>query len=408
MNTRKDEKINDPWPTYDKGNVMIDRADSEAASRAIESKLLFRYDRRDYQETESGKFENRLCGYFNVKHALAVSSGTAALALSLMALGIKSGDLVGCPGFAFSATPSAIILTNGTPVLIEIDENLHMDINDLRNKIRTLKALVVVHMRGFASEIKKIVELADEFGVPVIEDAVPAMGVKYEGKFVGTFGRAGAFSTQSDKSLNTGEGGFLLTNDTNLYAKAVIMSGAFENKFLKHFEGANDLNELDEISDLHFPLFNFRIDEIRSAIALNQLEKLDLRLSLARENYNYVSAELESIGRIFLRKPVVPNAYLGDTLVFRLEGAGVSDAVDFAAQLNSAGIDARSFGNSDKNVRRYWDWRFLFAGKSLAEIREILPKTTYYLDRTIDIPLSPLLHVGEMARLISVIKKILH
>lgn len=405
MSTHQNDAGNPVWPTYDKGDVMIDQSDVSAATRAINSKLLFRYDRRDYAETETGKLENKLCEYFRVKHALALSSGTAALALSLLAAGIAHGDRVGCPGFAFSATPSAILMANGVPVLIEIDENLHMDINDLRSKIGSLKAVVVVHMRGFASQIKRIVALADEFGIPVIEDAVPAMGVQYEGQFVGTFGKAGAFSTQSDKSLNTGEGGFLLTNDTRLYAKAVIMSGAFENRYLKHFPGGV---ALDGLSDLDFPLFNFRIDEVRSALALNQLHKLDERLRRSRENYQAVSAALKEIPAIALRVPVVPDACLGDMLVFRLKEASAAQAVEFALGLNRAGIEARAFGNTDKNVRRYWDWRFLFPQKSLAEIRAILPNTTAWLDQVIDIPLSPLLANNDLARLVRVIKDLLN
>ncbi len=385
-NSKNESRINTPWPTYDKGDVMIDETDVDAATRAIRSKLLFRYDKRDYESTETGRFENSLCHYFGVKHALALSSGTAALTLSLMSLGIKQGDCVGCPGFAFSATPSSILLAKAIPVLIEVDENLHMDIEDLRKKVKYLKAIVVVHMRGFASDMSRIIEIANEFGIPVVEDAVPALGVKCAKKCVGTYGVAGAFSMQSDKSLNTGEGGFILTNDTDLYSKAVIMSGAYENRYLKHFEGINNL----EMSDVFYPLFNFRIDEIRSAIALNQLSKLDKRLKKSHEIYDYIHGELSKISRIVLRKPVDDDAYLGDNLLFRVSEASPEETINIAQHLNEFGIDARALGNNDENVRRYWDWRFLFPEKSLSEMREILPKTTYFLDRTIDIPLSPL------------------
>ena len=165
---------------------------------------------------------------------------------------------------------------------------------------------------------------------------------------------------------------------------------------------------MDAISDLDFPLFNFRIDEIRAAIALNQLHKLDDRLNRSRQNYQAVTAALVDIPAIHLRTPVADDACLGDMLVFRLKDASAAQAVDFAARLNRAGIEARAFGNTDKNVRRYWDWRFLFPQMSLSDIRSILPNTTCYLDQVIDIPLSPLLANHDIARLIGVIKDLLN
>jgi hypothetical protein len=99
-----------PWPTYDKGAVFICPEDEAAALRAIRSHLYFRYDYRPQAETECGKFEQGLCRYFGSKHALAVSSGTAAIALSIMAAQFPKGSLIACPGFTFAATPSAIVL----------------------------------------------------------------------------------------------------------------------------------------------------------------------------------------------------------------------------------------------------------------------------------------------------------
>ena len=123
-----------PWPTYDKGAVFVEPQDEEAAIRAIRSHLYFRYDYRPYDQTECGRLEAALCRYFGSKHALAVASGTAALALAIMAAPIPSGSVIACPGFTFSATPSAIVLAGCTPLLVEVDENLQLDIDDLRRR----------------------------------------------------------------------------------------------------------------------------------------------------------------------------------------------------------------------------------------------------------------------------------
>ncbi len=182
-----------PWPTYEKGAVFVHPEDEDAALRAIRSHLYFRYDYRSHQDTECGRFEEELRRYFGSKHALAVSSGTTALVLAIMASGIPPGSLIACPGFTFVATPSSITLAGCKPFLVDVDENLHMDIADLRRRwTPDIKAIMVVHMRGFAADMEALTRFAAEMGVPVFEDAVPALGTELKGRKLGTFGLAGA------------------------------------------------------------------------------------------------------------------------------------------------------------------------------------------------------------------------
>ncbi|MDI5942177.1 MFS transporter, partial [Micromonospora sp. DH15] len=166
-----------PWPTYDKGAVFVHPEDEEAACRAVRSHLYFRYDHRPQHETECGRFEDELCRFFGTRHALAVSSGTAALALAIMAARVPPGSLVACPGFTFVATPSAIVMAGCQPFLVEVDEDLRMDLDDLRRRWHPgIRAILVVHMRGFAADAEALAAFAAEMGVPLIEDAVPALG----------------------------------------------------------------------------------------------------------------------------------------------------------------------------------------------------------------------------------------
>ncbi|HET9621236.1 MAG TPA: aminotransferase class I/II-fold pyridoxal phosphate-dependent enzyme [Kofleriaceae bacterium] len=394
-----------PWPTYDKGNVFVDDEDLCAPRQALANRLYFRYDYRPYDETETGRFEAALRRYLGVEHALAVSSGTAAIALGLMSLELEPGSLVACPGFTFAATPSAIVLAGCKPLLVECDHNLHFDVADLERKMTpAVKAIVVVHMRGFASDMPAILALANRWKIPVVEDAVPSLGVVAAGRHTGTFGAAGAFSTQSDKSLNTGEGGFLVCKDATQFAKAVVLSGAYEGRFKRHFA-----TSAPEICDLDYPLFSFRMDEIRAALAHAEMARLPRRLEILRGNYDYVVDQIADLDRISVRAPVMAGGYLGDSLIFRLPHASNDHVVQVAAALRREGVDARALASAnDPNVRCFWNWRFLFRGKSPAEIRALLPATAQHLSHAVDIPMSPTLTRADCDDLIRAVRKVLH
>ena len=390
-----------PWPTYDKGAVFIHPEDEEAALRAIRSHLYFRYDYRAQQDTECGRLEQELCRYFESKHALATSSGTAALALAIMAAEIPPGSLIACPGFTFVATPSAIILAGCQPFLVEVDEDLHLDLADLRRRwTPEIKGIMVVHMRGFAAEMDALTRFAAEMGVPVIEDAVPALGAELKGRKLGTFGLAGAYSTQSDKSLNCGEGGFLVTNDSALFARAVVLSGAYEGRLRRHFpDGEPPLT-----TDLDLPLLSFRMDEIRAALLHAEMKRLPIRLKRFHSNYTYVAVALSDVPEIAIRKPVAPGAYLGEAFIFRVPNG---DAKWFAQALCHEGIDARNLGSDeDANVRAFWNWRFMFDTKDVAAIKAMLPNTTRYLEQAVDIPLSSTLSAEDCDHLIKAVRKV--
>jgi dTDP-4-amino-4,6-dideoxygalactose transaminase len=390
-----------PWPTYDKGAVFVHAEDEEAAIRAIRSHLYFRYDWRPIHETECGRLEAELSQYFGTTHALATSSGTTALALAIMAAGIPPGSTIALPGFTFVATPSAVILAGCKPVLIEVDENLHLDLVDLRRRwTPDIKAILVVHMRGFAADMDALTGLAADMGVPVFEDAVPALGAELNGRKLGTFGLAGAFSTQSDKSLNSGEGGFLITDDGALFARAVVLSGAYEGRFRHHFPDAQP----PVPTDLDLPLFSFRMDEIRAALLRAEMARLPVRLEHFRANYEQVAAALQNVSEIAIRQPVAPGAYLGEALIFRvLRGS----AEWFARALCREGIDARSFGSSqDCNVRAFWNWRFMFESADVGAIKAQLPNTSRHLDQAVDIPLSSTLSAADCDQLVQAVRKV--
>ena len=388
-----------PWPTYDKGDVFVHEEDELAVHAALRSRLYFRYDRRPIGETETGQLEAALCRLFGVPHALAVSSGTAAITLALLGLNLEPGSQVACPGFAFPATPSAILMAGLEPLLVEVDEHLNFDVEDLRRRAGPrLAAVVVVHMRGMASDVEGVLAAAGELGVPVVEDAVPALGVRVGERHVGTFGAAGAFSTQSDKSINTGEGGFLITSDPELYTRAIILSGAYEGRHRQH------PGIVDGISHLDLPLYNFRMDELRAAFARAQLRRLPERLLRQRENYATIVDGLHDVPGIVIRHPAAVGGWLGECLVFRVPGGAASW---FARALRREGIEARNFGDpGEANVRCFWNWRFLFDTPDADLIKARLPRTACLLEEAIDVPLAPTLGPADCEDVVLAIQKV--
>jgi dTDP-4-amino-4,6-dideoxygalactose transaminase len=392
-----------PWPTYDKGDVFVSEEDQEAGRRALRSRLYFRYDYRPTAQTETGRFEARLQDYFGVRHALACHSGTTAIALALMSR-VEPGSVVATQAFSFAATPSAIVLAGCRPLLVEVDDDLHLDVDDLRARYSPeVKAVVPVHMRGFAAPMPAVMRFADQAAIPVIEDVVPALGASLNGRRLGTFGAAGAFSTQSDKSINTGEGGFLITDDTELFARAVVLCGAYEGRCARHFESPSQV----PICDLDYPIFAFRMDEIRAAVAASALDRLPLRLELQRSVYESVSGALADLTSIRLRQPVVPGAYLGESLLFRVRDGRDGAAAWFARALRREGIDARNLGDpAESNVRCFWNWRFLFPGRDVKEIKSLLPRTAALLEETVDVPLAPTLEAEDCADAVLAIRKV--
>jgi dTDP-4-amino-4,6-dideoxygalactose transaminase len=391
------------WPSYDKGNVELGLDDEAAALRAVRSKRLFRYDNRPYASTEVGQLEIELGRFFDCKYALACASGTTAIALGLLSVGVKPGDTVACPAFTFAATPSAIVLAGAKPLIIDVDENLHMDPDDLAARLTPdVRAVVAVHMRGFASDMAALAAVADAHGIPVIEDAVPALGVALNGRQLGTFGKVGAFSTQSDKSINTGEGGFLITSDRDVYARAIVLTGAYEKRLYQHIP-----EETAGLCDLDLPIFSFRMDEIRGAIARQQLQRLGATVETYQRNYDYVVAQIADLAEIKIRRPVAPKAYLGESLIFRIPDADDAQLSWFLRALTAEGIDARHLGDrGSPNVRCFWNWRFNFPGLSAEDVMALRPRSAGYLREVIDVPMSITLSRADCDDLATALRKV--
>ena len=199
--------------------------------RLLSSGDLFRYTS---EGSPVALLEAEFAELMGSRYALAVASCSAALFLSLKALDLPRGARVLIPAFTFAAVPSAVVHADMVPVLVEVGDNYRVDMDDFAAKLDGADCVLISHMRGHTSDMDAIMALCDARGIPVVEDAAHSLGTEWHGRKIGTIGKIGCFSFQSYKLVNAGEGGIMITDDPEVAARCVIMSGAYESNWKKN------------------------------------------------------------------------------------------------------------------------------------------------------------------------------
>jgi 8-amino-3,8-dideoxy-alpha-D-manno-octulosonate transaminase len=245
------------------------------------------------------EFESKFATYMETPHALAVSSGTAALKVALEALGIGSGDEVITQAFTFVATVEAIIETGATPKIAQINESLNICPISLKANISSkTKAIIVVHMLGVPSQMDEIMVIAKSRGIPIIEDTAWGCGGKYNGKFLGTIGDLGTYSFDNAKAMTTGEGGMVVTRNQALDSKARAY----------HDHGHDNNPSVPRWVDTRSSSgFNFRMTELQGAVGLAQLSKLSFVIAEQRRIHTVLSNILRDFS-VLKERPIPSNS----------------------------------------------------------------------------------------------------
>lgn len=258
-----------------------------AVTEVLRSKHLFRYYAKGAPDIghrgEANRFEDELGAFTRTPHAVAVSSGSAALQAALVGLGIGPGDEVIVPGFTFVATAHAVLAVGAVPVVANVDETLTLDVADCARRITArTRAIVPVHMAGLPCDMDAILALAKARGLAVVEDACQAIGGTYRGKPLGSLGDAGCFSFNQFKAVTCGEGGALVTRDRRLYERALVY----------HDPGYSFVSAGIAIDEPRFAGMNFRTNEMQAAMLRVQLRKLPGWIDALRSARSEVRAAL--------------------------------------------------------------------------------------------------------------------
>jgi perosamine synthetase len=343
----------------------------EAARAEIERLLssgdLFRYTAASGAPV--ALLEEEFAALLGSRYALAVSSCSAALFLSLKALDLPRGARVLIPAFTFAAVPSAVVHADCEPVLVEVGDNYRVDIADFAAKLDGAAAVLISHMRGHTSDMDAIMALSDAKGIPVIEDAAHSLGTTWNGRNIGTIGKVGCFSFQSYKMINAGEGGIMITDDPEIAARAVIMSGAYEQNWKKHAGLQNSYMHWQN----KLPLYNLRMQNLSAAVIRPQLPELAARVAKGRAGHDRVGALLNGSAWLTVPDALTPELRAPDSIQFNLTGDWTDDqAIAFQKAAKTRGITIQVFGLSEGNARAYWNWEFLGPTPDLPQTRAML------------------------------------
>lgn len=274
-------------------------------------------------------FENEFARYIDARHALAVSNGTVAVHLALLALGIGPGDEVIVPTFTYIASVNAIRYTGATPVFVDsLPDTWQMDPGDVKTKLtdRT-RAIMAVHLYGHPCDMRSLCDISRDRGIFVIEDAAEAFGSKIGEGYVGTFGDITAFSFYGNKTITCGEGGMVVTNDETLHARAARLRGQGLAQYRQYWH--------DIVG------YNYRMTNICAAIGLAQLEQADDFIARKRQIAHWyeellagspVATHRETQGythTFWMCTALVPHADQRDALRRALDEAGVETRPTF-------------------------------------------------------------------------------
>ncbi|MEC9141974.1 MAG: aminotransferase class I/II-fold pyridoxal phosphate-dependent enzyme [Pseudomonadota bacterium] len=350
-----------------------------AIKRAVEvmqSGRLHRYNLAEGDANQASQLEREYAEWQGVDYCVACTSGGYAIQLALRACGVEPGDRVLANAYTLAPVPGAIHNVGGVPVLVDIDSNYHIDMTDLEAKAMQTGArfLLLSHMRGHIADMDRLTEICDRLDICLIEDCAHTMGASWRNRKSGNFGRAAAFSTQTYKHMNSGEGGFLTTNDPVVAARAVVSSGSY---MLYGRHGAIPAEEVFRDVRLHAPNYSGRMDHLRAVLLRAQLPALED--SVARWNvlYNRLAARLAARGGVVIPARRQEEFYVGSSIQFRAEALTREQVPQLMAACAARGVELKWFGDDEPKAftSRYDSWKYIDDLPHLPGTLEVLEKT---------------------------------
>ena len=352
-----------------------------AIARAVEvmqSGRLHRYNLAEGDTNEASQLEREYAEWQGVDYCVACTSGGYAIQLALRACGVEPGDKVLANAYTLAPVPGAIHNVGATLVLVDIDSHYHIDMQDLEAKATETDArfLLLSHMRGHIADMDQLTEICARLDICLIEDCAHTMGARWRGIKSGNFGKAAAFSTQTYKHMNSGEGGFLTTNDPVVAARAVVSSGSY---MLYGRHGAIPAEEVFDEVRLYAPNYSGRMDHLRAVLLRAQLPAIED--SVARWNvlYDRLANGLNRTDGVVVPTRRQEEFYVGSSIQFRAEALTRAQIPQLMAACGARGVELKWFGDDEPKAftSRYDSWKYI-------DDIPHLPSTLSVLEKTLD------------------------
>ncbi|TFL20250.1 DegT/DnrJ/EryC1/StrS family aminotransferase [Jannaschia formosa] len=342
-----------------------------AAVNVLRSGALHRYGA---SPSRVSALEEVFAAQTGAAHALAVASGGYAMGCALRALGVGPGDPVLTNGWTLAPVPGAIAAVGARPVLVEVTEDLVIDLDDLAAKADRAKVLMLSHMRGHIADMPALMAICDAHGIAVIEDCAHTMGAAWEGRPSGRWGAIGCFSCQTYKHVNSGEGGLIVTDDADLAAKMILLSGSYM------LYPRNGTAPPDEVFARHkgmMPNVSGRMDELRAAILLPQLRDLATQAERWNDRYRALEAGFRDAPGLSVIPRPQAEAYVGSSIQLLADDPARLPA--FVEACGARGVEWKWFGAKQAagftSAHRHWEY----------VEAQALPRTDAVLARLIDL-----------------------
>ena len=372
----------------------IPEAGIEAAVEILRGGRLHRYNTSPGETSQTSLLEEEYAAYQGSKYCLAVTSGGQAMQIALRAAGLKPGDKILANAYTLAPVPGAIHACGGVPVFVEIGQDWLTDLDDLDAKAASsgAKFFMLSHMRGHIADMERVLEICDRYGIRLIEDCAHTMGAKWQGQRSGNFGAVGCFSTQTYKHMNSGEGGFLTTDDEEIAARAVILSGSYM-LYERHSAAPGD--DVFRRIRLDTPNCSARLDNLRAAILRAQLAHLDENCARWNARYQALEAGLRDKAGVGVVARPQHEYSVGSSFQFH---AQVPDIPAFVQACGQRGVELKWFGAAEPVAftSRYDSWQYFGPV-------EPLPQTLKALATTVDLRVPLTFSVKDCADIAEII-----
>lgn len=337
----------------------IPEAGIDAALQVLRHGRLHRYNLGPGEAGEAALLEEEFAAFTGAAYALALASGGAAMTTALRAVGVAPGERVLSNAFTLAPVPGAIAAVGARPLFVECTEALTIDLDDLAAKAAggAARVLLLSHMRGHIADMDAVMAIAHEHGLTVIEDCAHTMGAAWNGTPSGRHGAVGCYSTQTYKHINSGEGGLLVTDDEEIAARAILLSGSYM-LYARHRAAPPEAVFRRVRGEV--PNVSSRMDNLRAAILRPQLADLPAKVARWNARYRAVAEGLEGTPGLSLPGRPPQEAFVGSSIQFLLPGWPAEAVRGVVEGCAARGVELKWFGAEEPAgfTSRYGHWEY--------------------------------------------------